>query len=273
MSPMTAPEDLAGLSRADLVYKAKLAEQAERCVPRSNPPRAPATGRADPPGFPPSPRAARRLGNKRAGEIRARRALVRAAPPRRGSRTSRRGPRARARASRGRLRRSSRARERRSRQRAASRVFFRISPPCTAPRSPGRPRRGEGGGVAVHPAPRSRRRPTPRDGDTPPPSPARARETRVVATQPPPRAFVRPAPAHPSAANGLVALKTTTACACAVSHFFLLRCPMGGRFARGRLSKAPPTPPATPRRSTLTPPTLPLHHPFEPPTQKKGTTR
>ena len=44
MSPMTAPEDLAGLSRADLVYKAKLAEQAERCVPRSNPPRRPATG-------------------------------------------------------------------------------------------------------------------------------------------------------------------------------------------------------------------------------------
>jgi hypothetical protein len=31
MSLMNVAEDLAGLSRPDLVYKAKLAEQAERC--------------------------------------------------------------------------------------------------------------------------------------------------------------------------------------------------------------------------------------------------
>jgi hypothetical protein len=32
MSLMNVAEDLSGLSRAELVYKAKLAEQAERCV-------------------------------------------------------------------------------------------------------------------------------------------------------------------------------------------------------------------------------------------------
>lgn len=36
MSLMNVPEDLSGMSRTDLVYKAKLAEQAERCVRRSH---------------------------------------------------------------------------------------------------------------------------------------------------------------------------------------------------------------------------------------------
>ena len=35
MSLMNVPEDLSGMSRTDLVYKAKLAEQAERCAFRS----------------------------------------------------------------------------------------------------------------------------------------------------------------------------------------------------------------------------------------------
>ena len=36
MSLMNVPEDLSGMSRTDLVYKAKLAEQAERCVRHSH---------------------------------------------------------------------------------------------------------------------------------------------------------------------------------------------------------------------------------------------
>ena len=84
MSLMNVPEDLSGMSRTDLVYKAKLAEQAERCVPRS-PPRVCSLNKAAPasPAFRvgiPAPRAGSR--SQRASWI----VGARSATPRRGSR-------------------------------------------------------------------------------------------------------------------------------------------------------------------------------------------